>query len=250
MHGHAGSAFGRRGRGELSGVARQRTAGQDHRIQRRRGRLYVGRRRHDERGRMVGSAEHRLQSQAAGDLRRRGQRLRDLAFRSRSARRAAIFRSSSSGFPIFIFRNVDGTDPLASYAAFKRRGRVLPRTQRPGVRPRQGHSPVFALAFGRRKALSPRRGTRGRRRDRPDQDVRRISDDRGHRFDRGARSLAKRGRRRGQQGRGHRDRNAAARAATRRIETFFRRTSTRPTGSFSTPKTARSFPATPARWSI
>ena len=74
------------------------------------------------------------------------------------------------------------------------RGRILPCTQRPGVCPCQGHSAVFALAFGRRKALSPGRRTSGRRRDRPDQEIRRVSDDRGHCFVRGSRSPAQRGR--------------------------------------------------------
>ena len=44
----------------------------------RRGRLRLDRRRHDERRRVLGVAEHRLPRQAAGRLPGRGQRLRDL----------------------------------------------------------------------------------------------------------------------------------------------------------------------------
>ena len=44
------------------------------------------------------------------------------------------------------------------------RRRILPRTKRPGVCSRQSHPPVFALAFGRRKTLSPRRRARRRTR--------------------------------------------------------------------------------------
>ena len=53
-----------------------------------------------------------------------------------------------SGFPNFHFEEVDGTDPVASYAAFRARLRVLPRGTRPGVRACARDSSVLALAVG------------------------------------------------------------------------------------------------------
>ena len=54
---------------------------------------------------MVGSSEHGLQFETARDFCRRRQRLRDFRRRSKSARRAAIFRNWLPVFPIFIFKN-------------------------------------------------------------------------------------------------------------------------------------------------
>ena len=52
-----------------------------------------------------------------------------------------------ANFPNFHFAEVDGTDPLASYAALKKAVATLPRGQRPGVCPRPRHSAVLAFAF-------------------------------------------------------------------------------------------------------
>ncbi len=166
----------------LSRVAGQGTAGQNHRFQRRRGRLYVGRRRHDERGRMVGSAQHGLQSEAAGDFRRRRQRLRDLDVPVEVGTAGGDISKLVAGFPNLYIQKCDGTESARILRDVQTRRRILPRAQRPGVRPRQSHSPLFALAFGRRKTLSPGGRTRSGRRDRPDQNFRRIFDDRRHRF--------------------------------------------------------------------
>ncbi len=51
-----------------------------------------------------------------------------------------------SGFPNFHFEEVDGTDPVASYAAFASGYALLPRGTRPGVRPRARNPSVFAFA--------------------------------------------------------------------------------------------------------
>ena len=60
------------------------------------------------------------------------------------------------GFPNFHFAEIDGTDPLASYAAFKTAVDYMPRRQRSGVRARTRDPSVFAFALRRRKALSSR----------------------------------------------------------------------------------------------
>ena len=51
-----------------------------------------------------------------------------------------------SGFPNFHFEEVDGTDPVASYAAFAARCALLPRGTRPGFRPCARDPSVFAFA--------------------------------------------------------------------------------------------------------
>ena len=53
----------------------------------------LGRRRHHQRGRVLGVAEHRLQPQAPGRVPGRGQRLRDLGAGRGQHRRAARSRS-------------------------------------------------------------------------------------------------------------------------------------------------------------
>ena len=85
------------------------------------------RRRHDQRGRVLGSAEHRLQPEAAGAVPGRGQRLRDLGAGRGADRRAAASRSCSPASRTFCAQEVDGCDPLASYDAMQRGGRLLPR---------------------------------------------------------------------------------------------------------------------------
>ena len=51
------------------------------------------------------------------------------------------------GFPNFHFAEIDGTDPLASYAALEDGSRVHPRRQRPGIRARPRDSALLAFAL-------------------------------------------------------------------------------------------------------
>ena len=92
-----------------------------------RGRVYVGRRRHDERRRMVGSSQFRKRiSNCPVIFHRRRQRLRDLDSGRGRIPRAAISRKLVAGFPDLYIQKVDGTDPLASYAGDEKCGRILP----------------------------------------------------------------------------------------------------------------------------
>ena len=102
----------------------------------------------------------------------RGQRLRHLGpGRGRYRRRRHLETGRGFSGPARSKR-CDGTDPLESYGAFKTAVEYCRARKGPGVYSRKGHPAVFALAVGRRKALSPDEERAGRRGDRPDQDVR------------------------------------------------------------------------------
>ena len=103
----------------------------------RRGHLRLGRRRHDQRGRVLGIAEHRLHLQAA----RRSSSSRTTATRSRSRSRcrrpAATSRSWSSRFPASRRPERRRHRLLASYRHHARRHRLraaTPRARRSSTR--------------------------------------------------------------------------------------------------------------------
>ena len=90
---------------------------------RRRSRASHRRRRHHQRGRVLGGDEHRLQSQAAGAVPDRGQRLRDLGAGGRADRRRQR-RSAGANFPnLHWVGEIDGNDPVESYGILARGGR-------------------------------------------------------------------------------------------------------------------------------
>ena len=60
-----------------------------------------------------------------------------------------------SGFPNFHFEEIDGTDPVASYAAFKRAVDHCRAGERSGIRPRARDPSVLAFAVRRRAAYRP-----------------------------------------------------------------------------------------------
>ena len=61
------------------------------------------------------------------------------------------------GFPNLYVEECDGTDVLASFETHVARRGPLPRKPRPGSCPRSRHPGIFALAFGRRVAVSTAR---------------------------------------------------------------------------------------------
>ena len=163
-HGHAGPAGGRHrgGRTHLRGGhgdPRSRGA-----VPSRRGHLHLGRRRRDERGRVLGIAEHGVPAAPPGRVPGRGQRLRDLgAGRSADCRRRYLAarvdrfphcvssRGRRHGLPRELRR--DG------------RGRgVRARALGPGARSRARDPAVLALALRRRAAVQDRRRSGRRRR--------------------------------------------------------------------------------------
>ena len=160
-HRHAVPAGRRLRRGRHDLRARRRHPDAASVPARRRDHLRVGRRRRDQRGRVLGVAEHRLHTAGAGALPGRGQRLRHLgAGRGADARR----RHLAAGREL--------PEPQGAALRRHRLPRQLPRARRgrrlgapraqAGVRPREGHPPVLALAVGRRAALQDAAGARGR----------------------------------------------------------------------------------------
>ena len=87
------------------------------------------RRRHHQRGRVLGVAEHGLQPQAAGGLPRRGQRLRHLGAGRGQHRRRLDLEARRRLSRLYI-QEVDGCDPLASLRGDEARGGLLPRSGR------------------------------------------------------------------------------------------------------------------------
>ena len=76
----------------------------------------LDRRRHHQRGRVLGVAQHRLQSEAAGALPGRGQRLRDLGAGRGATPPAAASRAACTGFPGPVHRRTwTAAISLASY---------------------------------------------------------------------------------------------------------------------------------------
>ena len=84
--------------------------------------------------------------------------------RCRSRRRppAATSRGWSRRFPNLKVLRCDGTDFLASYRTLRRGGGVGAARAQAGLRARQGHPAVLALALRRRAALQDAAGARGR----------------------------------------------------------------------------------------
>ena len=128
----------------------------------RRGRALHHRRRHHQRGRVLGGAQHRLQPEAAGRLPRRGQRLRHLGpGRGQHARRLdleaahRLSRASSS-------RKWTAATCSPPTTCSSKARRVRPRPEGPGAGARQGHPartatpcPTTRCSTGRRPSARP-----------------------------------------------------------------------------------------------
>ncbi len=212
--GHAVFAGRGRGGGELSRVARRRDQRAGRGLQGRRGGLLFGGRRDDERGRVLGGAEHREQPAAPRALPHRGQRLRHQRPR-RGADGGRRRVEAGRGLPRPVHPEVRRHGPGGVLRDAEARGRLLPRAQRPGARPRVGHPPLLALALGRREALPLRRGAHVGFGARPGQEVRRAAHRRGLRHAGGVAEDQGRHRPRGERGDRHRAGQRAARPLDR-----------------------------------
>ena len=178
--------------------------------QRRRGRLHVGRRRHDQRGRMVGSPQHRVQSQAAGDLHRRGQRLRDLdAGRGRNGGRRH-FEARRRVSRIFTFRNATARTCSRATRRSRKRSNIAASGKGPAFVHAKVVRPYSHSLSDDEKLYRPTEELEADAAIDPIKTFRRVPDDGRRRVERGARKNAQGGRRRGQRGSRHRDRDAAA----------------------------------------
>ncbi len=170
---HAGAARGRRRRSRRHLQPRAADSRSRIEVPPRRDHLRLARRRRDERGRILGSAQHRLHQAPADAVPRRGQRLRDLgAGRSADAgRRHLAPRAIVSRAP----RRFDRRHRLLRQPARDaRRDRLRARAQGAGVRPRARHPSLLALAVRRREAVQAAGGARGRGAPRSDRAVRRV----------------------------------------------------------------------------
>ena len=101
--------------------------GQGRGLQGRRGRLLLGRRRHDERGRVLGGAEHGVQPETARHLPRRGQRLRHQRPR-RGADRGRRYLETRRRLPRSAHPEMRRHRPGRVARSVEARGRVLPRS--------------------------------------------------------------------------------------------------------------------------
>ena len=214
------------------------------RIQGRRDHLRLARRRRDQRRRVLGSAQRRLRQAAAGAVPGRRQRLRDLGA-GRSADRRRRHLAPGALVPRPARRLGRRHRFLRQPARDARGGRLRPRAQGPGVRPRALHPALLALAVRRREAVQDAGGARGRSEARSDPQVRRVPEDAGPR-DRGRTGRA-------------RSPTSSARSTRRRCRRSPRRSrprtppscgSIRPTSIRRRPrsKRRRSPKASPTRW--
>ena len=96
----------------------------------RRGRALHHRRRHHQRGRVLGGDEHRLQPEAARSSSWSRTTATPSRCRSRSTPPAARSRSSLAGFPGLYIQEVDGCDPDRLVRRHGARGGLLPRSGR------------------------------------------------------------------------------------------------------------------------
>ena len=132
----------------------------------RRGRPLHHRRRHHQRGRVLGGAQHRLQPQAPRRLPGRGQRLRHLRpGRGQHRGRLDLEAGHRLSRPLH-----PGGGRLRPARLLRRPGEgggVRPGPEGPRAGPRAGDPALQPLALGRRDALPPPGRARGRRRARP-----------------------------------------------------------------------------------
>ena len=181
----------RRGLAPLLEDRRHRRARRAH--ARRRGRALHHGRRHHQRGRVLGSAQHRHQPQAAGRLPGRGQRLRDLGpGRGQHARRLDL--EAAHGLSRALH---PGSGRLRRPRVLRRAdegGGVRPRPEGSGAGARQGHPPLQPLAVGRRDPVPAARRAPGGRRARSPQPVPQVPAGPGHRHAGRARPDRDRGR--------------------------------------------------------
>ncbi len=101
----------------------------------RRSRLRLGRRRHDERGRVLGGAQHaRATCKLPVAVSRRGQRLRDFGAGRGADRRAAASRGSCVNFPSLCRdRGATAATSLAAYARCRTPSRTAGRGSGPAL---------------------------------------------------------------------------------------------------------------------
>ena len=109
--------------------------------------------------------------------------------RSRSEPPAAIFRSWSRDFPICTSKTCDGTDPLESYAAFKRAVEYCRARKGPAFVHAKVIRPYSHSLSDDEKLYRPDEERQADADDRSDQNVCRISDERGHRVSRRSRGV-------------------------------------------------------------
>ncbi len=152
----------------------------------RRGHLRLGRRRLDERRRVLGVAQLGVPRSPARRLRRRRQRLRDLGSRrgADGRRRHLPARLVVPGPPGPEHRWDRLSGELSRHVG---RDCLRPRPQGAGARARQGHPAILALALGRRKALQDLGRAGGRVDPRSNRQARRTAQGRATRDRRGPR---------------------------------------------------------------
>ena len=186
--------------------------------------LVHDRRRHDERGRVLGVAEHApaiSSCRSSTSSRTTATRSRS---RSKSTRPAEASRSSSRRFPDLYIEEVDGCDLVASYRGDAARRRLRAAAQGTGARPRARDSSVLALAVGRRGDVPAARGARRGRGARSGDDTSRSgSSPKGYATEARDREDPGRGRRRSARRDRRRARRRAARAGDDRALRLFAR---------------------------
>jgi hypothetical protein len=135
---------------------------------RRRGGLLFARGRHDQRRRVLGSAEHGVQPQAAGAVSDRGQRLRDLgAHRGPNGR--ALDLQARERVPRPVHRRGGRLRPRGVARGPGPRDRILPGPEGSRAGSRARRPPLLALPVGRRGDVPVRRRARRGRRPGPAQ---------------------------------------------------------------------------------
>ena len=159
-HRHAGAARGRRRRRQSHLQPRRRHRGSRLAVQGGRDRVHLARRRHHERRRVLGSAQHGVPAAAAGPVSGRRQRLRDLgAGRVPDAgRRHLTAGAIVSRSPRRFGRRHRLPRPACARCA--RRRRTSGPRKRSGVRPCPRHPPVLAFAVRRRAPVQDGGGAR------------------------------------------------------------------------------------------
>ena len=120
-------------------------------------------RRHDERRRVLGVAQHGVQPQAARRLPRRGQRLRDLGSGRGEHGGRLDLEARARRSPDLLRRGSRRLRPPRELRGDAARRRVRARAKGPGARARAGDPPLLALAVRRRGAVPSARGARGGR---------------------------------------------------------------------------------------
>ena len=178
----AGRYFAPASRGPLGRQALQGDYRQfkDVSIPRRRSRLRLLRRRHHQRGRVLGGDELRLQPASCRCCSSSKTTSTPSPFRSRCRPPGGNISQLVANFPNFHFAECDGTDPLASYAALKAAVDYIRAGQGPAFV--HGHviRPYSHSLSDDEKLYRPECGTPAGGRARPDHALPALPDARGH----------------------------------------------------------------------